>query len=354
MSAPIRFLACVVAGWGAIRAVTLGAVPGFTVSYARQLPATWPAPIVTTRFPQLPPVDAIPLWPVEPAQSASPPVLQAKPVEYPGYYALAEASAPAPIAPRAAWRLPEWSDSQAPDFYSPFPTLESLAGFPPARVSRPAVPPKPGIAPRLDRWQFSSWALLRGPSSPGALATGGTLGGSQGGARLTYAFNRWIAASLRTTSPLGGSRGAEIAGGVRLTPFRSIPVAFTVERRQAISPHGGGRSDFAFFAEGGLYRQPMPLRFTLDAYVQAGIVGISARDPFIDGAFAFTRPVAGRFSAGLGFWGGYQPGLYRIDAGPRISIRLRDNIYAHVDWRQRLAGSASPASGPALTLAADF
>jgi hypothetical protein len=98
----------------------------------------------------------------------------------------------------------------------------------------------------------------------------------------------------------------------------------------------------------------MPLRFTLDAYVQAGIVGISARDPFIDGAFAFTRPVTGRFSAGLGFWGGYQPGLYRIDAGPRISIRLRDNIYAHVDWRQRLAGSASPASGPALTLAADF
>jgi len=43
-----------------------------------------------------------------------------------------------------------------------------------------------------------------------------------------------------------------------------------------------------------------------------------------------------------------------VDAGPRISVRVRDNIYAHVDWRQRLAGSARPASGPALTLAADF
>jgi hypothetical protein len=354
LSAPIRFLALVVAGWGAVRAVTLGAVPGFTVSYAKQLHPSAPAPIVATQFPPLPPVGAMAApWPAEVQPASMPFQPPAQRVYFPAYYAPSP-TALQPIAPRPDWRLPTWSDAETPDFYSPVPTVEALAALPPPLVSRPVLPLQPKSVPKLDRWQLSSWALLRGPSTPGALATGGTLGGSQGGARLTYAFNRWLSASLRTSSPLGGSRGAEVAGGVRFTPFRSIPVAFTLERRQAISPHGGGRSDFALFAEGGLYRQPMPWKFALDAYVQAGIVGLSARDPFIDGAFAFTRPIKGRFSAGFGFWGGYQPGLYRIDAGPRISVRLRDNIYAHVDWRQRLAGTASPASGPALTLAADF
>jgi hypothetical protein len=39
-----------------------------------------------------------------------------------------------------------------------------------------------------------------------------------------------------------------------------------------------------------------------------------------------TRPVWGRVSAGFGLWGGAQPGAYRVDAGPRISLRLRDSI----------------------------
>ena len=98
----------------------------------------------------------------------------------------------------------------------------------------------------------------------------------------------------------------------------------------------------------------MPWKFTLDAYVQGGLVGLKSRDYFIDGAFAFTRPIWGRVSAGFGLWGGAQTGIYRVDAGPRVSVRVRDNIYAHVDWRQRIAGSAQPSSGPALTLAADF
>lgn len=98
----------------------------------------------------------------------------------------------------------------------------------------------------------------------------------------------------------------------------------------------------------------MPWRFNLDAYFQAGIVGMNSRDLFADGAFAITRPIYGPLSAGFGLWGGVQPGVYRVDAGPRISTRLRKNIYAHVDWRQRVSGNARPASGPALTLAADF
>ena len=53
-------------------------------------------------------------------------------------------------------------------------------------------------------------------------------------------------------------------------------------------------------------------------------------------------------------WGGVQPGLYRVDAGPRLSMRVRNNMRVHVDYRQRVYGNALPGSGPVLTLAGDF
>jgi hypothetical protein len=372
MSAPVRFLALLVVGWAGVRAATLGYVPGITVGYAKpfdpqptefsavarsEAPAFspgeeayaygWAEPVPIAAPQPQPPPRTLPLW--------------YAPYPYPLPYMLPAAAAPMAIPPRPEWQLPS-SRADGPEFYTPIEPIDdwelseiASAGFPERQGSQvPQVLAQSPAKPRLDRLQMTSWALLRGAPSPGALVAGGTLGGSQAGARLTYAFNRWVAASLRTTSPVGGSRGAEVAGGLRFTPFRSIPIAITAERRQAISPHGGGRSDFALFAEGGLYRQPMPLNFSLDAYVQAGVVGVRTRDYFADGAFAFSRPVFGRFSAGFGVWGGVQPGLYRVDAGPRISFRVRDNIHAHLDWRQRLVGNAEPASGPALTLAADF
>ena len=368
MSAPVRFLVLVVASWGAVRAATLGIIPGFTVSYAKPLPPRQSAAIVPTELPTIPPLEASAPqpWPVgeqaywQPPQPRFAPVPAGYVLPYP--YPVQASVSQLPIPPRPQWQLPSRPARQDPQFYTPSPTIDDwqVAPMPamafPERRSSP-VPPlvsQPEVKPKLDRLQFTSWALLRGAPGPDTLATGGTLGGSQAGARLTYAVNPWLAASLRSTSPVGGSRGAEVAAGVRLTPFRSIPIAITAERRQAISPHGGGRSAFALFVEGGLYRQPMPLNFDLDAYVQAGVVGLRSRDLFADGAFALTRPVWGRFSAGFGVWGGVQPGLYRVDAGPRISIRLRDNIRAHIDWRQRIVGNAAPASGPSLTLAADF
>jgi hypothetical protein len=134
----------------------------------------------------------------------------------------------------------------------------------------------------------------------------------------------------------------------------SIPVWITAERRQAVGKYGGGRSDFALFMEAGLYQQPLPWDFALDGYLQGGVVGIKARDLFVDGAVTVSRPVYRQFSAGFGVWGGAQPGLYRVDAGPRITMRVRNNLKVHVDWRQKLAGNARPGSGPVLTLAGDF
>ena len=91
--------------------------------------------------------------------------------------------------------------------------------------------------------------------------------------------------------------------------------------------------------------------FRLDAYFQGGVVGLKRRDAFVDGAVTATRPVYRNFSAGLGVWGGAQPGVYRIDAGPRVTMKVRENLRVHLDYRQRLAGNAEPGSGPTLTLA---
>jgi hypothetical protein len=186
-----------------------------------------------------------------------------------------------------------------------------------------------------------------------SLASGGTLGGSQAGARLSYNVTRQIAATLRTSSDVG-RRGGEVAAGIRVQPLVNIPVWLTAERRQRLGRYGGGRNAFALFAEGGVYDEPLPWQFTLDAYLQGGVVGFHSRDRFIDGGLTMTRPIYKNFYAGLGVWGGAQPGLYRLDAGPRVTMRVRNNMRVHLDWRQRLAGNAQPGSGPAVTLAGNF
>jgi hypothetical protein len=171
--------------------------------------------------------------------------------------------------------------------------------------------------------------------------------------RLVYNIDRLLALSGRLSSEVG-RRGGEVAVGIRVHPLAGIPVWLTAERRQAIGRYGGGRNAFALFAEGGLYQRPLPWRFALDAYLQGGVVGMHSRDLFIDGGFAATRPVFRQFSAGFGVWGGAQPGLRRLDAGPRVTMRVRGNLKVHFDWRQRLIGNARPGSGPAITLGGDF
>jgi hypothetical protein len=256
------------------------------------------------------------------------------------------------------------AEPEAPVWFSPIPQLDDwplsrMASASQSRRQSAPIQTTPGpapIAPRLNRLSLTTWALLRQipagtPLPDDSLASGGTLGGSQAGARLAYAFNRALAASLRVTSNIGGVSGSEVALGMRWTPLRSIPVAITAERRQRIG--GTGRSAFALFAEGGVYGRPMPFKFTMDAYAQAGVVGIKHSDLFADGAMTFTR-VWRQFSAGAGVWGGIQPGIYRVDAGPRLSMRLGRSMSVHLDYRQRIAGNASPGSGPAVTLAGDF
>ncbi len=375
MSASLRFLALAMVGWAGVRAATLGALPGteaFTlgraVPPARAIAAADAPAIALTEFPALdePASDLMQSAAAEALPGTQAAVVPAAipiyyyPVSVPGGAPYVQASLPAPRRGRLTQIAPE----PAAVFYAPIPQLDewplsrmASAAMPSRRSSTTAAQqsqPQAALAARVDRLQLSAWALLRGRPGPASLAAGGTLGGSQGGARLTYIITPGIAASLRSSSPIGGGRGGELAAGVRVTPIRSIPISLTAERRQAIGRFGGGRSAFALFLEGGVYQRPMPMGFELDAYAQAGVVGARRRDLFADGGYTLTRPLFGRFSAGFGMWGGIQPGLYRVDAGPRLSMRVRNTMRVHVDYRQRLAGNAEPGSGPVLTLAGDF
>ena len=382
MKPSLRFLALAVFGWAGVRAWSLGALPGVELFEVEPSQAKVP-PIAATQFPPIEPMP--PSAPLIPAGYAPPPetVPQQSPADIryvhgvvgvpvsmrPGLVAVYQL----PPATRAAEPPPRPAryaslDRDAGDYLqlppldqgplslladASLPQRSSVVG---RRQSLPAqaVPP---LKPGLDRLQLSSWALLRsqqtGIAGSQSLATGGQLGASQAGARLVYNFNRQLALTARASSEVG-RRGGEVAAGVRVHPLVNVPLWLTAERRQAIGRYGGGRSAFALFLEGGIYEQPLPWRFSLNGYLQGGVVGLKSRDLFVDGGFAVTRPVYRQFSAGFGVWGGAQPGLYRVDAGPRLTMQVRRNVKVHLDWRQRVAGNARPGSGPALTLAGDF
>jgi hypothetical protein len=368
MSASIRFLGFAVFAWAGVRAASLGMIPGVDALTPAASAATTPAALPVAGQYSPPPAPA-PLGPgmgqaygsyAYPPPYAGYPAYP-QPVAVPYYYPVPAAlpRAPAPLSRHSAWD--EVAPTPKPLFdgwgLAEPPRETRLAGIEPrpSPVATPAIPGPPGApaAKRFDRLQLTAWALLRGSPGPGNLATGGTLGGSQVGGRLTYNFTPALAASLRSSSSVGGVRYAEVAAGVRWRPLASVPLALNVERRHALN-RWGGRNAFAIFAEGGLYERPLFGLGNLDMYAQGGVVGLKSRDLFFDGAATLTRPVWKNWSAGLGVWGGAQPGLYRVDAGPRLSMDLRRGIRLHADYRQRLAGEAAPSSGPALTIAGDF
>ena len=359
MSNSIRFLGVAVLAWAGVRAISLGLVPG-TQALAFDLPAERAAvaaePVPQTQLP-----------PIQPMAAAGPPPYGPygyPPSAYPAY-------APYPVfvpMPARAQRTsaPVYQDAgyapleplPANPYFAPVPPIEqwpdtAFATAPTAHQTTPSFR-ESRIAPAFDRLQLSTWAMLRGKPGTLGLAGTGTLGGSQAGARLLWRYNPYLAVSLRTSAPVHSQRGGEGALGVRYQPFASIPVAITAERRKAFGQYGAGRDAFALFAEGGLYSRPMPWNSSLDAYLQAGVVGAKSRDWFVDGQAAVTRPVWRNLSAGLGVWGGAQPGLARLDAGPRLSLRVGRRMRVHADYRHKLVGNAEPGSGGVITVAGDF
>jgi hypothetical protein len=269
MSQSLRFLGVAVLTWAGVRAASLAFAPGMTTPLAPAGGPTKLPAVAQTRFDPPPPPDPLPspAYYPGPMTGYGPAYAGSYPPPYPPIYGYPRGDRTIVIP--ASWPMGSSPRRQSADGWAgimptpqplyyvpigpePWPTGPT-ASTPPMRapggsVSLPATPARP---PKFDRLQLTAWALLRGtgrgtiPTT--SLASGGTLGGSQAGARLTYRFNDAWAASVRTSSSVGGVRGAEVAGGIRWQPFRSIPVAFTAERREGLGRFGG-RSAFALFA----------------------------------------------------------------------------------------------------------
>lgn len=372
MSQSVRFIAFALVGWVGLRALSLGMIPGSeAIAFDHEPRDTAPLPLVaSTTF--------APLEPIAPAPLATYPPGLAYPQPYPIPYAVpvyAAGLSPARMMPSGRSTAPTLASSWGPDEAVGFSLAPAAARYadstlpleqwPLAAIARGPGEPQSRRAqstpaelirkiPGIDRLSMSAWATMRRePGSP-SLATVGQLGGSQAGARLLWRFAPRLAASVRSSAPIGGvQRSAELAAGLRYQPFARIPVAFTAERRQSFGPDKGP-SAFALFAEGGVYDRPMIAGFNLDAYFQAGVVGIRDHAAFVDGSATLTRPIWRQFSAGFGVWGGAQPGLARLDAGPRASMRIGRSMRVHLDYRHRFVGQAAPGSGPVVTLAGDF
>lgn len=220
------------------------------------------------------------------------------------------------------------------------------------------APPSAPDAPRraASRLSGTGWLALRQGRGDG-LGPGGQLGGSQAGVRLRYALgeSRRVALSARFSSPLRG-RGAEAALGVEWRPTRA-PVSVIAEQRIGLDGSPGGPT---LMALGGINPTPVAAGFSLEGYGQGGAVLRRQRvEPFADGALRLARPVTrgGALTLGAGAWGAVQRDAGRLDIGPSLAVAIPagpQNLRLTIDWRQRIAGDASPESGLAVTLGSDF
>ncbi|WP_449471408.1 hypothetical protein [Sphingobium chungangianum] len=225
----------------------------------------------------------------------------------------------------------------------------------------PAWPLTPSDGTKVHRWRGSAWLLWRdGSANPQDLVTGGRLGGSQAGLRLDYdltpASTGRAALYGRVSRAFNRPASPEAAAGIAWQPSRLIPISIAAERR--ISLGNGARNANAVFAVGGFGPAPVLGKLEAEGYGQAGLVGFNRRDLFADGKLSLLTPIAGTpVRTGLSVSGGAQPRVERVDIGPEVQFRLplpRVASRLSIEWRQRVAGEASPSSGLTLTLGADF
>ena len=341
MTAPLRFLAGILAFWTCLRAAAF--VP----------------------------------WSDWYAAEATPPPMQLaqRPPERrsPDVRAASAAALPAGIRPVQASASTAWVSSEPPAVRPSSPPVGPGAFSPAAALPRTTLllapsedPPHTGEAlPALaqrqaaasSRWSLSGWGHLR--SGGGAsLADRGSLGGSQAGLRIGYRISRSAAAPVtalaRLYTPASRPAAAEAALGVEWKPLARIPLRIAAERRQALGREG--RSAFSLLAHGGVSELPLGAGFRLDAYGQAGIVGTGSRDLFADASARVVRRAGSdRLSVGAGAWAAAQPGASRLDLGPTIIFAIPGGrATAAFDWRLPVAGAAKPRSGPAVTLSTGF
>lgn len=213
------------------------------------------------------------------------------------------------------------------------------------------------------RWALSGWAFLRQNSN--SIPVGqARYGGSQAGliARFLVAPDSAHAPTLfaRATYALDDTQDRDLAFGASVRPVPDIPVRIAAERRIALGKGGRDRTVISAITE--LPPARLPAGITAEIYAQAGIAGLSRSREFFDLAAVGQKKVAqigpqAEVHVGAGVWAAGQESDYRIDAGPRTSVRFpvgEGNAKIAIDYRAKIAGNVEPTSGFALTLAQDF
>lgn len=354
---PLHFLAWVIGSWIALR-VGAFAWPISSPESARPHIALQPVGTVADR--------AMPGLSPEPSDhgpaSEVPPVRARGRISYSPVASRRDGVAAACCASPA--RLPDGrAPSGANGGIAAVPSAPAVVASPDAQnVPSATVPGTPAQRQR-SRWSLSAWTLWRGEARP-SLAQAPLLGGAQGGIRLDYRLwdrgSRSLSLYGRVTRALERPFAEEAAMGVAVRPIEKAPVTVMVERRQRLG--AGGRSGFAVLAAGGFGPAPLSSRLEAEGYAQAGAVFSSDAAAFADGRMALgyrLTPARGKVdvAVGMAISGGAQPGVSRLDIGPEVRVRLPvagGHVRLAAEWRQRIAGPARPASGPAITLVADF
>lgn len=206
------------------------------------------------------------------------------------------------------------------------------------------------------RLNGSAWLLARG--GPAGTLSGGQLGASQGGVRLTYALGRRrrFALTARLAAPLRG-KGREAALGVEWQPT-ALPIRLIAEQRFVLD---GGRGGPTLGIIAGYGPADIAPGVRVEAYGQAGVIARNGLERFVDASARITHPLGGvagaRIDIGLGIWGSAQRGTERLDIGTSLVVGVPvagKSLRLTLDWRERVVGAARPGSGPALSIGSDF
>ncbi|PKP90305.1 MAG: hypothetical protein CVT75_11510 [Alphaproteobacteria bacterium HGW-Alphaproteobacteria-14] len=232
----------------------------------------------------------------------------------------------------------------------------------------------PAPAPRSDvagRWSMDAWTFWRQGSDAAPISQGRVpiYGASQVGAvaqyRLAPNARRDPRLYVRAYRAMVRRGENELALGASARPLGRVPLRVAGEVRYTdaaftdeLRPSAYAVTEFAPVA--------LPFGTRLEAYGRAGWVGGASSTAFADGQMNLSREVravAGatnndvRLSVGAGAWGGAQSDAQRLDVGPTVRIDLTvGQVPARLslDWRERVAGQASPDSGLAATLSTSF
>jgi hypothetical protein len=326
---PLRFLALALGGWVVIRiAVLLPEIDALPVVkiLPRMIGVLVPG-VAATGFARLAPVASSSPLQAPALPAIRPPTLRSIP----------------------AASIARWPAGKAVVLPAPATSVPQVD-----RIPSPLAPPT--IVRGSSRLNGSAWLLVRG--GPGGTLSGGQLGASQGGIRVTYALGerRRLALAARVAAPLKG-RGREVALGIEWQPT-DLPIRLIAERRFVLD---GGRGGPTVGVIAGYGPSDVAPGVRIEAYGQGGAIARDGVEGFVDASARLTHPIGSiagaRVDIGIGAWGSAQRTATRVDIGPSIVATLpvaHTSLRVMLDWRERIAGDARPGSGPALSIGTDF